>query len=270
MTSIAAIPVPSTGLARSRGRILAIASGKGGVGKTWLAVTLSHALARAGQRVLLFDGDLGLANVDIQLGLTPGTDLGAVVAGRVSLQDAAIAGPGGFDIVAGHSGSGALSTVAPAALEQLLVALRAATARYHTVVLDLGAGLDRSVRRMAAFADLLLVVATEEPTSLTDAYAVLKLHAGDTERRGAAGVVVNAASTRAAGERTYQTLARACQHFLGRTPPCLGIVRRDDHVRDAIRRQTLLLARHPGCPAAMDIEAVAAGLGIPAESFARA
>ena len=269
MSTIAAISLPRTGTARPRGRGRAIASGKGGVGKTWLAITLSHALARAGQRVLLFDGDLGLANVDIQLGLTPGTDLGAVVAGRVSLLDAAIAGPGGFDIVAGHSGSGALSAVAPAALEQVLAALRAATARYHTVVLDLGAGLDRSVRRMAAFADLLLVVATEEPTSLTDAYAVLKLHAGDTEGQAAAGIVVNAASTRAAGERTYQTLARACQHFLGRTPPCLGIIRRDDHVRDAIRRQTLLLERHPGCPAAADMEALAASLGTPAEPPAR-
>jgi len=262
MTTIAPTPiqhrrtvVPSRG-----GRIVAVASGKGGVGKTWLAITLSHALARAGQRVLLFDGDLGLANVDIQLGLMPTTDLAAVIAGGVLLQDAAIPHPAGFDILAGHSGSGALAAVAPAALEQLLVALRTATARYQTIVLDLGAGLDRSVRRMASFADLLLVVATEEPTSLTDAYAVLKLHAGDTERRAAAGIVVNAASSRAAGERTYQTLARACENFLGRTPPCLGIIRRDDHVREAIRRQALLLERHPGCPAAADVEALAAAV----------
>src|SRR5271155_5130394 len=123
------------------GRIVAVASGKGGVGKTWLAITLSHALARARQRVLLFDGDLGLANVDIQLGLTPATDLAAVFAGRTSLQDATIPHAGGFGIVAGHSGSGALASVAPAALEHLLAALRTATARYQSIVLDLGAGL---------------------------------------------------------------------------------------------------------------------------------
>jgi flagellar biosynthesis protein FlhG len=260
MTMIAALSTPVAAPAPRAGRILAVASGKGGVGKTWLAITLSHALTRAGQRVLLFDGDLGLANVDIQLGLTPTADLGAVVTGRLGLLEAAMPGPGGFDIVAGNSGSGALSAIAPPALEHLLASLRAAAARYHSVVLDLGAGLDRAVRRMAGFSDLLIVVATEEPTSLTDAYAVLKLHAADTGGRVAAGIVINAASSRAAGERTYQTLSRACQNFLGRTPPCLAVIRRDDHVREAIRRQTLLLDRHPGCLAAQDVESLAATL----------
>jgi flagellar biosynthesis protein FlhG len=265
MTSLAPTQlhaVPATAARAHGGRLIAVASGKGGVGKTWLAITLSHALARAGQRVLLFDGDLGLANVDIQLGLTPTADLGAVIAGRVALRDAAVAHAGGFDILAGHSGSGALANMAPAALEQLLAALRTAAAGYDAVLLDLGAGVERPVRRFAAFADLLLVVVTEEPTSLTDAYAVLKLHGADTSGRAdAAGIVVNNASSRAAGERTYLTLSRACENFLGRTPPCLGIIRRDDHVREAIRRQTLMLERHPACAAAIDVEALAATLG---------
>jgi flagellar biosynthesis protein FlhG len=272
MTTVARPALHAVSAEPPRGRgIVAVASGKGGVGKTWLAITLSHALARAGSRVLLFDGDLGLANVDIQLGLTPTADLGAVVAGRVSVQDATIRYAGGFDILAGHSGSGALAGMAPAALEQLLATMRTTARAYDSVLFDLGAGVDRAVRRLAAFADLLLVVVTEEPTSLTDAYAVLKLHAADTGKRAdAAGIVVNAASSRAAGERTYTTLARACENFLGATPPCLGIIRRDDHVREAIRRQALLLERHPACTAAVDVEALAATLLSPKAAAADA
>jgi flagellar biosynthesis protein FlhG len=135
-------------------------------------------------------------------------------------------------------------------------------------VLDLAAGLDHSVRRMAAWAGTLLVIATEEPTSLTDAYAVLKLHAADLARQGgvAAGgarVVVNQAATRTSGERTYASLQRACERFLGTAPGLAGVIRRDDRVRDAIRRQTLLLTRHPVCPAAADVEAVAGSLDVP-------
>ena len=89
-----------------RGRLTAIASGKGGVGKTWLAISLAHAMARAGRRTLLFDGDLGLANVDIQLGLMPQDDVGSVLAGRLTLPQAVTRHADGYDIIAGRSGSG--------------------------------------------------------------------------------------------------------------------------------------------------------------------
>jgi len=244
----------------TEGRTIAIASGKGGVGKTWFAITLAHALARQGSRVLLFDGDLGLANVDIQLGLTPGHDLGGVIAGRATLADAVSRhADGGFDIVAGRSGSGALSAIDPAALERMLAALHTEAARYDLVLLDLGAGLERAVRRMSAWAGTLLVLATDEPTSLTDAYAVLKLHAADRPG-GDVRVVVNQAPTRQAGERTFTTLQRACQTFLGHAPILAGIVRRDERVRDAIRRQTLLVTRYPASTAAADVEAIARSL----------
>ncbi len=245
---------------RRMGRCVAVGSGKGGVGKTWFAVTLAHALARSGRKVLLFDADLGLANIDIQLGLTPVLDLGSVLLGTATLTDAiAHFVPGGFDILAGRSGSGSLAAVEPAALERLLSLLAVASARYDTVLLDLGAGLDRSVRRIAAWADTLLVVATEEPTSLTDTYATLKLYAAD-QPGGDARLVVNQSSTAAAGERTAATLTRACMAFLGRAPAMAGNVRRDPHVQDAIRRQIPLLTRHPNCPASLDVERIAAGL----------
>jgi flagellar biosynthesis protein FlhG len=250
-------------------RIVAVASGKGGVGKTWFSITLAHALARRGRRVLLFDGDLGLANVDIQLGLMPKTDLGAVIGGAMQLQAAVQGHAEGFDILAGRSGSGALAGIDPVELERMLEALRDAAASYDYVIIDLGAGLGRAVRRMTSFADTALVVATEEPTSLTDAYAVLKLLAADKDARNRppAGtwvpdtwVIVNQCSSRQAGERTFATLAKACNAFLGREPRLGGIIRRDDRVRETIRRQTPLLVRHPGSAAAEDVEAVAMAL----------
>lgn len=237
-------------------RIVAVASGKGGVGKTWLAITLADALAHAGRRVLLFDADLGLANVDIQLGLMPTCDLATVLAGRATLADAILRHAGGFDIIAGCSGSGALAALDARRFERLLADLRALSARYDLLLLDLGAGVEPPVRRVAAWADALLVVVTDEPTSLTDAYAVLKLHAAD-RADGDTRVVVNLAATQAAGERTFATLERACRTFLGRAPRLAGIVRRDDRVRDAIRRQSLLLTRHPASVAATDVSAVA-------------
>ena len=240
--------------------LIAIASGKGGVGKTWFAITLAQALGRLGRRVLLFDGDLGLANVDVQLGLTPAHDLGSVLSGTIGLDRAVTRhADGGFDVLAGRSGSGALASLDPVLLDRALADLRRLAAAYDIVLLDLGAGVGRSVRRMAAGADLLLVLAIDEPTSLTDAYAVLKLFWSD-RADGHARLVINQAATRAAGERTYAALRQACRSFLRREPPLAGVIRRDDRVRDAIRRQSPLLTRHPACPAATDVEAIAATL----------
>lgn len=249
----------------SDGRLIAVASGKGGVGKTWFAITLAHAMARAGQRVLLFDGDLGLANIDIQLGLMPERDLSAVLNGNASVIDVVFSyAPGGFDVLPGRSGSGALSTINPQTLEQILNELRAAAMRsYDVVVLDLAAGLDRAVRRMAVAADTLLVVVTDEPTSLTDAYAVLKLYAKDRlsfGKTGDARVVVNLAPNHTGGERTFAALSRATTAFLGQTPKLAGIIRRDEKVPEAIRRQSLMLTRHPTSAAARDVEQLARSL----------
>jgi flagellar biosynthesis protein FlhG len=240
--------------------VIAVASGKGGVGKTWFSITLTHALTKLGRNSLLFDGDLGLANVDIQLGLMPKRDLGSVVDGRLSLQSAAERFPdGGFDIIAGRSGSGNLANLTVARLNELRTELLSVARNYDAVVIDLGAGVDRTVRQLSGPAGITLVVTTDEPTSLTDAYAFIKVtHA--TNPNADLRVVVNMASSVREGERTYTTILKACQNFLKFAPPLAGITRRDQKVRDAIRNQTPLLIRSPSSDAASDVRNLAAKL----------
>ena len=246
--------------AQQAGRMIVIASGKGGVGKTWFSISLAQALARQGRRVLLADADLGLANIDVQLGIQPQNDLSAVLAGKMTINQAATHLPNlGFDVLVGRSGSGALASLGPAALDAFLGALTAARQHWQDVVVDLGAGLDVAQRRMAAAADILMVIATEEPTSLTDAYAVLKLHGLD-QGHGSPRIAVNMADDRVSGQRTYEALRHAVGTFLKRDIPLAGIIRRDAKVRDAIRHQTTLLTRHPSSLAATDIEAIAQSL----------
>jgi flagellar biosynthesis protein FlhG len=253
MTSVA----PRSQPAPARRRIVAIASGKGGVGKTWLAITLTHALARMGRSALLFDGDLGLANVDVQIGLKPARDLGGVIAGRMSLRGARVTIPGcGFDVVAGASGSGNLALLPATRIRTLGDELVALAASYDNAVIDIGAGLDRPARMLAARADTCLVVATDEPTSLTDAYAFIKMMRMDGAGSEIA-VVVNMAASERDGERTYNTLAKACESFLKFRPALLGLIRRDVRVADAIRAQAPLLVRHPHCEAGNDVNVLA-------------
>ncbi len=240
--------------------MLAIASGKGGVGKTWFAITLGHALAKRGKRVLLFDGDLGLANVDIQLGLTPAKDLGHVIEGQCSLAEAALRfADGSFDIVAGRSGTGGLASLALQKLAILRHELIQLAQHYDYVLVDLGAGVGRAVRQMAGPAAQTYVVVTDEPTSLTDAYAFIKL-ARAANPTCDLRVVVNMASTTSEGQKTYETLRKVCENFLNYTPPLAGLIRRDPKVRDAIRAQTALLTRSPNADAAQDVESVAGGI----------
>lgn len=237
-------------------RLTVIASGKGGVGKTCLAIGLAQALAEGGARTALVDGDLGLANVDVQLGVTPARDLGHVLTGACTAEQALTPHPAGFALLPGRSGAAGLASLGAEGLDRMVALLRALPV--EELVLDLGAGLSLAQRRLAAAADLLLVVVTEEPTSLTDAYAVLKLHR--TDGGGQAALVANMVQGPAQATRVHGALDQACRHFLGQGVKLLGHVRRDAKVPAAIRAQAPLLTRHPASPAAQDLRALAAAL----------
>ncbi len=239
---------------------LAIGSGKGGTGKTLVAVSLAHALAHEGEKVLLCDADLGLSNTTVHLGLECGGDLAGVLAGRTPLDDAVvhafggINARGGFDVLAAPAGSGALADIDEDQAHRLVLTLRAAST-YDRVLLDLGAGVDATTMHFAASCDHALLVLTPDPASLADAYAFAKL----LKRRGAKLplVVVNMAANDAEARRTSGALGNTCQAFLGAVPEYLGGIPRDPHVSESVRRQSHLLTQHPQAAASIAIHTVA-------------
>lgn len=250
-------PKPKTPTFRRGPNLIAVASGKGGVGKTWFSITLAHALAKMGKNVLLFDGDLGLANVDVQLGLMPKRDLNDVIRGRLSLDKVVQRfDDGGFDIVAGRSGQASLSSLPSQRLAHLRDQIMEVAKSYDVVICDLGAGIDRTVRMLSASASQSILLTTDEPTSLTDAYAFIKLgNAAGMSKN--ISIVVNQASSEMEGEKTYKTLLKACQNFLRLTPPLIGMINHDPKVKESIRHQTPILTRSPNTQAAEDVEFIA-------------
>ncbi len=245
---------------KSKDNILAIASGKGGVGKTWVSTTISHIFANSGRKALLFDGDIGLANVDVQLGLSPAVDLSDVFTGKATLAQAVTHyDEGNFDIIAGRSGSGSLANLSVDKINSLSRELDALAKTYDLVLLDLGAGIEQQVQAMAQLASRCLIVITDEPTSLTDAYAfikILRMQNQDADIQ----IIVNMAENQREGLKTFGAIKNACESFLKFSPRLAGIVRRDPKVKEAIRSQTPILLKNSKSMAAADIAALAVKL----------
>lgn len=237
--------------------MIAIASGKGGVGKTWFSITLAHALSLYRRRVLLFDGDLGLANIDIQLGMMPKYDLGSVISGAKTLNQIIQSyDKGRFDVIAGRSGSAGLASMPIGRLQILGEDLSTIALGYDKLLLDMGAGVEKPIRILSGMAGKIIVVCTDEPTSLTDAYAFIKIMTIQYPQSNIC-VVVNQANSLREGQRTYDILLKACSNFLKITPPLLGIIRRDTRVRDSIRNQSSIISRYPTSEAAEDVLQIA-------------
>ncbi|QBS37825.1 MinD/ParA family protein [Thermaerobacter sp. FW80] len=252
-----------TGLAE-RSRTLLVASGKGGVGKSNLSLNLAIAARQLERRVLLLDADVGLGNAEILAGVSAPRHLGDVLAGRASLAEAVVPGPGGVDLLAG--GHGMLELPPIDGLRWRHVLAQVARYGWDLVVIDGGAGVGGAVRPQLLAAREVLVVTTPEPTALADAYAVIKLVAGrDPAQAPQVWVAVNQVQGAAEGERAFARLAAVCRRFLGVEPRCLGTVPFDPQLRRAVQRQVPLLLAAPHSPAARAVAAMARRLlGAPA------
>jgi flagellar biosynthesis protein FlhG len=259
-------PVPVRAPAARRARVLAVTSGKGGVGKTFLAANIAAALARLGQRVLVLDADLGLANLDVVLNLQPKITLHDVFTGKVHLEDAILPAPGGFSVLLAGSGLVEYSRLTPEVREQLQRILETLAPRYDHVLLDTGAGISDVVLYAVSLADEVLVVATPEPTSMTDAYATIKVLATQQSRREIR-LVVNQVSRAGEGKVIRNQLQLVVDRFVAPMLPAgtrvptlslLGEVLLDPSVREAVQRRRLLLELLPGCAAAKGVEGIAA------------
>jgi flagellar biosynthesis protein FlhG len=250
-----------TGDTRQRARVLAIASGKGGVGKTNLAVNMAIALAEAGRRVLLVDTDLGLANVDLVLGRRPRGDLGHVLSGRLPLEQVVQEGPAGIRWIPGASHMPSLSRIGERRREALLEGLTDLEGRHDFLLLDAPAGIGQGVMHLARLADELILVTTPEPTAIMDAYALLKgLAASQPATLGQVRLVVNMVGHRGDAERVHQRLRDTAARFLGLSVELLGYVFCDGHVGRAVQKQEPVVLAYPHSQAAWCIRRLAGAL----------
>ncbi len=262
-------PAPAAGSAmpalQRRARIMAVTSGKGGVGKTFLAANLAAALAARGQRVLVLDADLGLANLDVVLNLHPKVTLHDVFTGKIALEAAILPAPGGFSVLLAGSGLVEYSRLTPEVRDQLLKIIDTVAPRFDQILIDTGAGISDVVLYAVSLADAVIVIATPEPTSMTDAYATIKVLATQQQRR-AIRLVVNQAGRIGEAKVIRNQLQLVVDRFVApHLPPesgtiaieLIGEVPLDPSVREAIAKRQLLLGMLPGCPAARAIEALA-------------
>jgi len=267
MTAAASIPrrpgAATTSGASGGACITAITSGKGGVGKTFVTANLAAALARQGERVLVLDADLGLANLDVVLNLYPKLTLHDVFTGQTKLEDAILPAPGGFSVLLAGSGMIEYSRLTPTVRDQLHEVIQRVRPRFDRVLIDTGAGISDVVLYTVSLADEVLVVATPEPTSLTDAYATIKVLA-TTQPRRLMRLLVNQVQRPGEGRAIRNQLQLVIDRYVntGLDKPVmlelLGEVPFDSAVRDSVIRRELLLEGAPGTSAALVIVAAAA------------
>ncbi|MFT7458591.1 MAG: flagellar biosynthesis protein FlhG [Planctomycetota bacterium] len=237
-------------------RVIAIASGKGGVGKTNISINLAIALADTGKEVTLFDADLGLANVDVLLGLHPLRNLSHVIKQECSLQDILITGPNDIKVIPAASGVKMMSQLTDIQHAALIHAFDELVARTDVLIIDTSAGLFNSVLSFCAASQEVVVVVCNEPASIADAYALIKVLHRDHEV-SRFRVLINMVDEREDGRALFRRLVQVCDTYLDVVLDLMGMIPRDMKIVKAVQRQRPLLQCYPSSPAALEFKKLA-------------
>jgi flagellar biosynthesis protein FlhG len=234
--------------ASPRGTILAVTSGKGGVGKTNVVINLAVSLARLGHRVGIIDADFGLGNIDVMLGLTPSLHLGHVLSGERPLEDIIIEGPLGVQIIPAGTGIRALTALTSSQWVRLAAVIKRVALGLDFLLLDTAAGISDNVVELLMLAERVLVVTSFEPTAVVDAYAMVKILTAAAPAKDV-GVVVNAARDADESGLVFRQLDIASSRFLNRGLRYYGFVVQDPAIREAVLVQRPIVDHLPQSPA---------------------
>lgn len=244
---------------KSSARIIAVTSGKGGVGKTNFAVNLAIALSKAGKRIILIDADLGMANVDVMLGTVSKYNLSNLCQDEVSLHDVLLRGPYGVNYISGGSGIEHAADFSVLERQRLMQKLVQCEDLADIILIDTGAGIGKNVLDFILAADEVILLTTPEPTSLTDAYAVMKAYSIYAPNKNMK-LVVNRVYDELDSRDVVAKLRRTSERFLKMTVECLGYIYEDRSVMNAVRKQVPFLISYPDAAAAKCIMAIANNL----------